>query len=190
VSEKETGPLEQTLVYEDELPLQWLERGDQGTGGSITRIAESNERLLRNINLLAEQGHERPEEEGEYEAALVRLETKVDLLLDLFSRLGPDAGNRPPAAALRLAAGGAEWLQDGEAPGVGQSIWVRIFLEPRLPDGVQLPARVLSVEAEGLSQKVLVRFESLGEGVQNQLEKMIFRHHRRQVAQQRPSSAN
>jgi hypothetical protein len=154
----------------------------------MTRIAEKNERLLRSINLLAEQGHEKPEEEGEHEAALIRLETKVDLLLDLFSRIGADAGGLPPSAPVRLSAKGVEWLRAGEAPAAGQRVWIHLYLEPRLPEAVQFPARVLNVETEGVQQRVLARFEPLGEGAQNLLEKMIFRHHRRQVAQQRPPS--
>jgi hypothetical protein len=187
--DKESHPLEDTLIYEDELPLQWQGRDDQRHGESMTRIAEKNERLLRSINLLAEQGHEKPEEEGEHEAALIRLETKVDLLLDLFSRIGTDAAGLPPSAPVRLSAKGMQWLSEGEAPVAGQSVWIRLYLEPRLPEAVQFPAQILGVETEGPQHKVLARFESLGEGAQNLLEKMIFRHHRRQVAQQRPLSA-
>ncbi len=188
MSQKETGPLEDTLVYEDQLPLRWEERSDQGTGENLTRIAERNERLLRCINLLAEQGYEKPEEEGEYEALMVRLETKVDLLLDLFSRLGPEAGRQPEPTLIRLAAGGIEWRCSGAAPRPGQSVWIHLFLEPRLPDSVQLPGRILEIEKAGETWRVLAGFEALGEAVQNHLEKMIFRHHRRLIAQQRPGS--
>jgi hypothetical protein len=188
LSDEESHPLQDTLIYEDELPLRWQVRSDQRHSESMTRIAEKNERLLRSINLLAEQGHERSEEEGEHEAALVRLETKVDLLLDLFSRIGLEADGQPPTATLRLSAQGLEWLSAGEAPDEGQVIWVWLYLEPRLPEAVQLPARVLKVAPEGAQQRSLVRFESLGESAQNLLEKLIFRHHRRQVAQQRPGS--
>jgi hypothetical protein len=189
LSDEESHPLQDTLIYEDELPLRWQVRSDQRHSESMTRIAEKNERLLRSINLLAEQGHERSEEEGEHEAALVRLETKVDLLLDLFSRIGLEAGGQPPSAIIRLSAQGMEWLSEGEVPAEGQMIWVWLYLEPRLPEAVQFPAQILGVETEGPQHKVLARFESLGEGAQNLLEKMIFRHHRRQVAQQRPLSA-
>jgi hypothetical protein len=154
----------------------------------MTRIAERNERLLRNINLLAEQGPERPEEEGEYEAALIRLETKVDLLLDLFSRFGSEAEGMPAAAGVRLSAEGMEWCAEGVAPAVGQQGWIRLYLEPRLPQAVQFPVRILAVETEAAQYKAVARFETLGEGVQNLLEKLIFRHHRRQIAQRRPPS--
>jgi virulence-associated protein VagC len=188
LSDEKSHPLEDTLIFADELPLQWQERSEQSPGESMTRIAEKNERLLRSINLLAEQGHEKPEEEGEHEAALIRLETKVDLLLDLFSRIGSDAVGLPPVAPVRLSAKGMEWLREGEAPDAGQSVWIHLYLEPRLPEAVQFPARILEVTTAGAQQRVIARFETLGEGVQNLLEKMIFRHHRRQVAQQRPAS--
>ncbi len=184
----ENHPLEGVLVYEDSLPVAWEARPKGEEKWELTKAAEQNGRLLRYANLLGEQHRERQDDETEADSRLSRIESKVDLLLDLFSHLLEQRGAELQVAQVRLSGAGIEWLCAGAAPGGDASIWVKLLLERRLPGVLRIPAKVLAVTEEGAGFRVTAEFQSMGEGVQDLLEKLIFRHHRRQVAQSRPGA--
>ena len=176
------NPLAGSLVYEDLLPLSWSVRKD---GANYVRVAEHNEHVVRCVNLLGEQIKDRMDDESEAESALARVEAKVNLLLEMVSRLDRQKNDIPDAIQVRLAAGGVEWKSDAQAPAAGDKIWVNLYIDSRIPEAMQLAANVVSVSADGETATVCARFEEMGEVVQDQLEKMIFRYHRRMVAQSR-----
>lgn len=183
--QSESSPLEGVLVYEDSLPVVWELRSETETEWELARASEQNEHLLRFANLLGEQHRERSDEESEGDNRLSRIESKVDLLVDLFSRLLEQNASTMQAGPVRLSGAGIEWFSS-TAPDPSALIWVQLQLDRRLPGALRLPARVLEVTAEGSEKRITAAFQALGEGVQDQLEKIIFRHHRRQVAQSRP----
>ncbi len=175
--------LEGSLSYVDTLPLSWDSRGDAFPESNYTRISEHNEHVLRCVNLLGEQLKEKIEDESETDQALLRLEAKVNLLLDLVSNLEQRARQVPSLTEIRLAATGVEWLCRESAPAPGESIWVNIYLDNRVPEAMKIAAKVLAVTEEAKGRVVSAMFESMGGTVQDQMEKMIFRHHRRMIAQ-------
>jgi hypothetical protein len=177
------NPLAGSLIYEDMLPLTWAVRDDESHAVNLTRVMEHNEHVLRCVNLLGEQIKEKSDEEVETESALIRLEAKVNLILEMLSNLDREKGNTPHATQVRVAAGGVEWLCREKPPVVGDKIWVKFHVDKRVPEPMQLAARVLTVSMTGHESMVCAVFEQMGETVQDQLEKMIFRHHRRMVAQ-------
>ncbi len=183
--QSESHPLEGVLVYEDSLPVAWEARPETETEWELARASEQNEHLLRFANLLGEQHRERTDEESEWDSRLSRIESKVDLLVDLFSRLLEQNASAMQAGPVRLSGAGIEW-QSPVAPESGANIWVQLQLDRRLPGTLRLPAKVLEVVEVDNEQRITAGFQALGEGVQDQLEKIIFRHHRRQVAQSRP----
>ena len=181
------NPLQEGLVFEGEFPLRWEIRLPAEGQESLRHVEERNERLLRCEHLLAEQGSDRTEDERDLDAGLLRVEVKLDLLLDLFAVLVGKESNRPDPCRVRLASGGLEWSESGEPPQKGSAVWVHLSLDSRLPTALQLPVTILEVvSGTDRTARVLGRFEPLGETVQDRIEKLIFRHHRRQVAQSRP----
>jgi hypothetical protein len=187
LSNTRNNPLTEGLAYRGEFPLRWDMRAPSESRESLRHIEERNERLLRCEHLLAEQGSDRTEDERDLDAGLLRVEVKLDLLLDLFAVLVGKESERPDPCRVQLASGGLEWLESGEPPETGASVWVHLYLDSRLPTALQLPVTILeAVPGTDRSARVLGRFEPLGETVQDRIEKLIFRHHRRQVAQSRP----
>jgi hypothetical protein len=181
-------PLEGGLVYQDLLPIAWEARPETEQAWELARAGEENEHLLRYANLLGEQHRERPDDETEGDNRLNRIESKVDLLVDLFSRLLEQNDAPMPVGQVRISGAGIEWLSPAPAPDQEDSIWIQLILDRRLPGKLRLPARVLAVAEEEGQFRITAGFQELGEGVQDLLEKIIFRHHRRQVAQSRPST--
>lgn len=181
----DTNPLVDSLVYAASLPLSWSAREDGYPDVNYISIAEHNEHVLRCANLLSEHLRDKMEEETEMDSALMRLEAKVNLLLELVSKLDQRVDQIPDASEIRLASDGIEWICNDSPPTEGHSIWVNLYIDSRIPEAMTIPARVLTV-CEGLRGfTVVARYELLGEVVQEQMDKMIFRHHRRMIAQSR-----
>ncbi len=182
---KDKNPLEDGLVYVGSIPVSWGPRGDVFPDNSYTRITEHNEHVLRCANLLGEQIRDRVEDESETDLALTRLEAKVNLLLELVSKLDQRTEQIPGLAEVRLAATSIEWKCQDSPPGIGDNVWVNIHLDNRIPEAMKIAARVLTVREDAHGAIVCAEFEFLGGVVQDQMEKMIFRHHRRRIAQSR-----
>ena len=181
----ETNPLADSLIYVDSLPVSWTPRDDALPENGYSRISEHNEQVLRCANLLGEQVREKIDEVSETDSALMRLEAKVNLLLELVSKLDQRTNQIPSLTEVSLTAGGIEWKYQNTPPGIGESIWINLYLDNRIPEAMKIPARVLTVCEEERGASICARFENMGDVVQDQMEKMIFRHHRRTVAQSR-----
>jgi hypothetical protein len=179
----ETSQLSNGLVYEDLLPLSWavMYKGTQEVNHS--RITEHNEHVLRCVNLLSDQANERIDEESEVESAIVRLEAKVNLILEMLSKLAGERDAALNSIQIRVSAGGIEWACGDRQPKEGDDVWIYLHIDNRVPEAIQLAARVVSVTDADSGAVAYAKFEDMGEVVQDQLEKLIFRHHRRMVAQ-------
>lgn len=177
------NPFESSLAYIDRLPVSWNPRDEALIDSNYTRIDEHNEQVLRCVNLLGEQLKEKTEDDSETDSALMRLEAKVNLLLELVSKLDQRISQIPNLTEVRLAATGIEWLCHDTKPAVGDEIWVNLYLDNRIPDAMKIAAKVITVSEDTKGIVVTALFESMGGTAQDQMEKMIFRHHRRMIAQ-------
>ncbi|HEB96232.1 MAG TPA: hypothetical protein ENI96_07360 [Sedimenticola thiotaurini] len=171
-------PLSDGLVMEAPIPLSWEPLAGPAPLGTSAR----NGRLLRVALLSEEHGHERNEEEGGQVPELLRLEYKVDLLLELMAELlAGGQGGLPPRQA-RLGPKGIAWLEPEAVPAPGERLLLQLRPDPALPAPLVLPARVSGVhEGEG-GNWVTAPFEAPDPAVAEGLERLVFRHHRRQVA--------
>ncbi len=185
MNNSDTNPLADSLVYAAFMPLSWSVREEGDHESYYIRAAEHNEHILRCTNLLAEQPRDKVEEEGESDSALMRLEAKVNLLLEMVSKLDQRINQIPDRSEIKLASAGIEWICGDSPPAIGSSIWIKLHIDHRIPEAMNIPARVITVREEPGGAAVGARYESIGEVVQEQMEKMIFRHHRRMIAQSR-----
>lgn len=119
-------------------------------------------------------------------SALGAVEAKLDLLITLVNQLLAQQQPAPNCQSVRLSAQGIEWQSSATLPSRG---CLELFLEPTLPRSISLMVenRILSEQAEGVT--VCSRFHYLAPEIQAHLEKWIFRHHRREIAQQRHGHA-
>lgn len=179
----DNDPLSEGLVYEDELPLGWASLQTPVSDAQLIRTAEQNEHLLQSMITLQDHHSDSVEDDGENTSEIKRIELKLDLLLEVVSQLMKPCEEALKTSPLRLGAKGVAWKStESSLPEVGQHLWVTLRLDTRLPRPVQLQGEVVAVDQEGDADRVLVKFLDLGQKVAEQLEKIIFRHHRRQVA--------
>ncbi len=181
------SPLGEGLVYEDILPLRVCEVEAEIPAPRLLSIQESNEEILRIIAALDEHHHAEgtDEDAAHHSQDLVRIESKLDLLLDMVANMLSHQLAIPPELPVRLNAHAIQWRQAGPPPAEGRRVLLDLYLHRKYPRPLVLPGRVASVEQDQDDYLAVVRFEGMSEAVQNWLEKLIFRQHRRSVAHAR-----
>ncbi len=121
---------------------------------------------------------------------LQRIESKLNLLIDMVSQLSGQSQQHFAPIPVRLSCKTIEWLSDS-APAETASLLLELYLDGEMQHALKIIARVVSVTERDGRYLVQVQFTSLDETEKNHLEKWIFAHHRRMVAQtrgQNPSS--
>jgi Atypical PilZ domain, cyclic di-GMP receptor len=162
------------LAYEDLLPVRWRPSTSAPTDIQAAHFAERNVRVLQACDALEEKGGlEKSDDESPHSADIMRLDFKLNLLLDLAGQLLAQSQPRAEALQIRFNAMGATW-KAGETLSIGAH------------GTLNLPAEVVSGADAGF---VRVRFLALGETVADHIEKLVFRRHRRQIAGARQQTA-
>lgn len=172
--------LDEELAYIDVVPLRWTALPEPAGPDLAIAQSEHNLRLLQALTALEDRGPaEKTDENSPHSADLMRLEFKVNLLLDLVGQILVKEQPRPPAIPMRFNAHGAIWrTQDGQLrPGeIGQ---LEIWLRAALVEPLRMFGRIVSV---GVDRRVKLRFEPVGKPVEDLIEKLAFQRHRRQIA--------
>jgi len=127
----------------------------------------------------ASLGSGSPAAAAPYAADIMRLDLKINLLLDMVGQLLAANRPRPPAVPVRFNALGGMWRGTAPLPEAGQQGVAEIYLHDCLAQPLRLPGRVTNVTPDG---QVKVRFAPVGESVADLIEKLAFRRHRRQIA--------
>ncbi len=149
----------------------------------LARLAERNASTLASIAAIEERRADGADEDGPVRQELARLDAKLNALVDIVNRLLLPADALPARVPVRFNAIGA-LVPAALLPAAGDAVCLRIHLDacPSLP--LELPARVRRRLDDGLA---FVAFEPLGEAVGEAIERFVFRHHRRKVAEARQS---
>lgn len=136
-----------------------------------------------NINtlLLLESMQEQPRRQNEDPnisgSEVERLETKLNLLIQLVNQLLEASKPLPEKQKLVLSNHSLCWDQD-KSLAVDMLVQLTIYIEPSFPQPIKLYARV----TENKGDKVKVVFVNLDEQEEEMLSKWVFRLHRRTIA--------
>jgi hypothetical protein len=181
------NPLTQSLVYEERLPLAWQALDQPPDEKALGLLNESNESFLKIFAALENQHVPNPEGGDNYaeiQHALMRIDLKVNLLLDLVGHVLSRQIDIPERVLVRVGAHGMEW-QGSRLPAEGSYLKIELFLYPRYPRPLELIGQAVSIQAQRACSSVTVAFVGLSEAVEDWIEKIIFRHHRRSIAHRR-----
>jgi hypothetical protein len=175
----DTVILNNELAYEDLLPVQFKPLARPLDAPAANALSDRNVRLLQVCAAIEEQGVvERKDEASPHSADLMRLEVKVNLLLDLMGQVLAAQVPRPNPVMIRFNAHGAQW-KTLDPPRTGSQGLLEIWLRDSLPQPLVLIANVTHVAADGL---VKATFSPPGDATADLIEKLAFRRHRRHVA--------
>lgn len=178
------------LVYEDMLPLEWSGLDTEPDHAYVAHLNESNDDMLRMLAIMEEHFAEKVDEGTNFAAEILRLEAKVNLLLDMVGQILANHLMLPEQVPVRLGARGIEFAHTAP-PHKNDLILLSLYLQQRYPRPLEVIGRVVSVDDAGEGAYwVRVRYEHLSTSVQDWLEKFIFRRHRRLVAHSRSVSSS
>jgi hypothetical protein len=150
--------------------------------------AAMRERNLGVLGTLAVSGERRGDavdDESPLAQELLRLDSKMNVLLAMLEQLLRRDAALPPRRAIRFNAVGALLPRDLWPQGATEGL-LRLHFDGCLALPLELPARVmLTSPQERDVDHVFVAFESLDEVTLDAIERLVFRHHRRKVAGRR-----
>ena len=173
------------IAYEDLLPVRWQALPEPVSDLQAQQFAERNQRVLQACGALEEQGRtEKADEQSPHSADLMRLDLKLNLLLDVVGQLLAASQQRATPVRIRFNAMGANFAWAQPIP-VGALGILEVTLRDIVVQPLNLPAEVVSGAPAG---QVRVRFVALGETVADHIEKLVFRRHRRRIAGARQQS--
>jgi hypothetical protein len=171
------------LAYQDVLPVAWRQLPDELDADLVSSYAASNFRVLQACAALEEHSKgEKPEENSPHSADLMRIDFKINLLLDLVGKILTANNPRPAPLPIRFNAVGATWRYKGTPPKPGTQGAIEIYLHDALAEPLRLAGRVTKVEPSG---DVHLKFLPPGEATADLIEKLAFRRHRRRIADSR-----
>ena len=170
------------LIFEEVLPVVWT-AGPLAEGLALARLNADNHQLLGAEASLDEvRVHEALKDES---PALVqelqRLEYKVNILLRLTAELALRNSGLPPAQRVRMTSRALEWFGE-QIPAVGSTGLLAVYINSALPQPVKISCVVAGERKQDDSRAAQLHFSGMSDAVVEQLDKLIFRHHRRLVA--------
>jgi hypothetical protein len=170
------------LIFEESLPVVFTP-GALAEGLALARLNSDNHQLLGAESSLDEiRVHDALKEES---PALIhelqRLEYKVNILLRLTAELALRNSGLPAPQRVKLTSRALEWFA-GEAPAVGSTGLLAVYVNSALPQPVKIPCVVAGERIEDNARVAQLHFNGLSDAVIEQLDKLIFRHHRRLIA--------
>jgi len=176
----DTVILEQELAYADVLPVAFRVLKQPLDAETRASIAEANLRILQAFTAMEEgSAAESLDDDPNRSAEIGRIDQKVNLLLEMVGALVAASQRRPPPQPIRFNKLAASWRVRPPAPHVGSAGLLEIYLKDWLPQPLQLIGRVAEASADGLLQ---FQLEQQSDGLTEQIERMVFRRHRRQIA--------
>ena len=176
----DTVVLYEELAYEDVLPLAWRRLPEPFDPAIIGSFSDRNLRVLQSLSALEEHGQiEKVDESSVHAADILRLDMKMNLLLDMVGQLMIASRPRPRTAAIRFNALGAVWQGLAPHPDLGAQGVLEVFMRDCIAEPLRLVGRIASITPDG---RVKAKFIHPGEHISDLLEKLAFRRHRRQVA--------
>lgn len=172
----------QQLAYEGELRIEWQPLVALPTGEALMRLRDANLTVLNLVSAVEEHHADGADDEGGGE--LVRLDAKVNLLLELVQRLV--ARDQRPPAGLRVRFN-AHGVSVAQSDRLLSEQWVTVFihLDACRAMPLELPAQVVALPDQA---QVLLAFQDIGPAIEEALDRLVFRYHRRQIAIDRRNS--
>ena len=170
------------LAYHDEMPLGFRPLAAIPDAAELQRLNTENQQILQ-LDASLEERHpvDAKDDDAVIRNELERLESKLNVIMQLLARLLSRENVLPGDRKFRLAADGIEWEHDAMLK-VGSLGVVSLHINRTLPYPLDLAGKVVGVHQSGAKYRTAFVFEGVAANVVELLEKMIFRHHRRAVA--------
>lgn len=185
MSTDQTQSLSDGITFQTTTPVDWKVIDSLPAAHTQSQTASANLRLLSALNVLEEVPQEQeltPQSRGES----IHLDAKLDLILGMLGELLHQQAKIPELSQVIVSAHSLSFsgLEGKAAPKEGDLLRVRLFLDTRYPQALILHGTVSVVAGNCFT----LMLHEQGDLVQEQLDKLIFRQHRRAIASSRSES--
>ncbi|MEQ8514149.1 MAG: PilZ domain-containing protein [Chromatocurvus sp.] len=176
------------LTYSDNIALSWRPVEHELDKTHLAMVNASNESFLRAVSVIGDGASQKDPQENAagFHQEIARLDLKLNLLLDLVSSLVYHELDIPGTRAVSVSASGVQW--EGSVPEPGSRVFLELYIQRGLPKPLCCYGEVITSDADYAAGKASVRFVGLSGAAHDWLGKLIFRHHRREVAYRRASA--
>lgn len=175
------------IAWDAQLPLFWSPDAQLDATAQRARFGPQIEDTLQAVSGLEDMRTPVADDASSSGEALARLEFKLNLVLDLLSTLINQSQERPPVHQVKIGARQVSWMTGADdAPAVGETGILELYVHPLYVRPLRLPGQINTVEARGKQLLVTLALFELEPAAQEALERWLFLHHRRAVAQIRP----
>lgn len=167
--------LDDAIRLEGRFEVNWIVQSQEATEAELLHMNERNLLVLNAIEVM--NMHRRSSEGDDNDALRIdvqRVEAKVDLLLDLVNQIFKQQYAKTRQLELVLTATSLRWTKGDIDAKVGDHALVDLYIHP----SVSMPIR-LALECV---EDSMGRFYGLSPTLQNALDKLLFRQHRRAIA--------
>lgn len=145
---------------------------------AFTRLQELDAGVLATLGMLGDRGSNEPKDD-ETAAAITRIDAKLNVLLEMFNRHLLGHLQLPPRHAVRFNARGV-LIENWTPPAPNAALMVRMHFDGCLGLPLELPGRVAPAPT---GHGGFITFEKLDEDIRQSIEHLVFRQHRRQLAE-------
>lgn len=179
---------DEILTIKGWLPLRWTPAGEQALRSGEQAMA-ANENLLKALAIIEERKIGLGEEhDGKVSEALLRMEAKINLLMTYTSQILTHYQPLPEKVQTVLHADRVVWVA-ADGPPVAAHVSVELYLNLQIPSPLIFFGHVTERTRIAEGERSEMVFDPLSPEVQEWLEKIIFRHHRREIRRQRDKSS-
>ncbi len=156
------------------LPLRWQAAAPDA--GMLAAARRTNLELLHALATLESAPDNEHDANPAIAKAIERLESKLDIVIGILSRLIAQHAALPAPVPVSLGVDRIEWHAE-DAPPAGATIRIELYLSPKLPEPLQLYAQVTDTPAGACMAEFLDHDEELEEW----MTRTLFRFHRREL---------
>lgn len=169
------------LDFTDNISITWKKIDYRPDEAHLVLVNESNESFLRAVSAMGEIAMDTADDDVGISQEVLRLDLKVNLLLDLVSQLIYKQLEIPAVSTVTISSREIKWNSE-KVPQPGQMVFVEAYIQHGTPKPLCFYGEVASSQLEYDSNYARVQYLGLAGSVQSWLDKLIFRHHRRAVA--------
>ena len=162
-------------LHADSEPLAWPPSVEL-----LQRLAERNANTLATLAALEERRADLGDDDNPLMQEMLRMDAKLTALVEIVNQLLAPAATLPPRRALRFNAVGAV-LPAALLP-AGEGLLLRLRFDACRSLPLELAGRMVHAIDESRS---FVEFAAQGDATGDAIERLVFRHHRRKVAEAR-----
>lgn len=185
MSDDQSQALSDGITFQVAAPAEWCKIQSLPVGNTQSQTDSANLRLLNALNVLEDTPQDL-EKSCQSLSESVHLDAKLDLILGMLGELLHQQAKIPEISQVIVSSHTMSFIEltAEPLPQPDDLLRVKLFLDTRFPQALVLYGTVASTTADGFSLTLC----DLGDQVQEQLDKLIFRQHRRAIASSRNES--